>query len=436
MGSFFKNSVMTTVTNVLLLFISVLTSVLIARFLGPDQRGVYALLTLVPTMLFTLLNLGINAGTVYHVSGKKFPLPTILGNNLLITGVLSALSFIIGGAVIYLGKNTFLAGTPVNLLLFSLIICPLSLFTQLFLSVLQGKEDFNKFNSSAIIKSLAFFAFCLLLFFSRQVAVVLLAFVLSQVVNAVQIYWWVFRGAGQLDLKPNKPYLKDALDYGIKAYISNLVTFFNYKIDQVLINYFMNTQAVGYYAVAVALAEQVWLISRSVSTVILPRISALESEVERKKLTTQTTRIVTAITFFGILALFLLSGWAIPLLYSKSYLQAVAPLKVLLIGIFTLGVTRVLSNDLAARGVPEYNTISGIAALITNVVLNLVLIPLIGITGSAWASAISYTVQSVMTLYYYWKITGNGLREILLLNREDISLLMKVVARYTKGSRE
>ena len=81
-------------------------------------------------------------------------------------------------------------------------------------------------------------------------------------------------------------YLRPALGYGVKAHLGNLVAFLNYRMDIFLVNLFVGPGGAGLYSIAVRLVEQLWMISRAVSTVLLPRLSAMMGDdTGRRRLT-------------------------------------------------------------------------------------------------------------------------------------------------------
>lgn len=423
MGSFFKNSLMTIITNIFLLFVGLFTSIIIARLLGPDKKGIYTIVLLLPSMIFTFLNFGINAGTVYFTGKKKFPLSTIIGNNLLIVIILGVISVIIGIGVIFFLGDTYFAEVPRNYLLVGLIIAPLTLFIQFFTAILQGKEDFKRFNLTIIINKLVFLVLIFILFLYPEVSTVLLAYICGLIASVFVLYLWLIKPQNNISIKLDRRYLNDLFNYGIKAYLANVIAFLNYRFDMILINFFLNPLAVGYYSVAVSISERIWLLSQSVSTVLLPRISSLESEEEKKNITALTSRVVVFITFIGTLLLYFLSDWLVPLLFSKAYVESIIPLKILLIGIFSLSFTKILANDLAGRGMPQYNMFTSMVALFTNIILNIYLIPIHGINGAAIATAISYSIQAIITILIYMKISCNSFNDIFIIKISDLKMI-------------
>src|SRR5680860_722507 len=88
-------------------------------------------------------------------------------------------------------------------------------------------------------------------------------------------------------------YLRPALRYGAKAHLGNLASFLNYRMDIFLVNLFVGPAGAGLYSIAVRLVEQLWMISRAVSTVLLPPLSAMMGDdAGRRRLTPMIARFV------------------------------------------------------------------------------------------------------------------------------------------------
>lgn len=81
MRTFAKHTFITGVTQVASFGLGLLTSLVIARGLGPDGKGIYTLTMSVPALLVTLCHLGIQWATVYYVAQRMYPMPEILGSN-------------------------------------------------------------------------------------------------------------------------------------------------------------------------------------------------------------------------------------------------------------------------------------------------------------------------------------------------------------------
>ena len=183
--------------------------------------------------------------------------------------------------------------------------------------------------------------------------------------------------------------------------------------------------AVGLYAVGVGLVEKLWMVSYAASTVLFPRVAAESEEHRRKEFTPLVARTVLWITALASLVLALLSRWIVLLLYSEAFLPAAGALQALLAGIVALSAGRVLSNDIAGRGFPGLNIYTGLAAVATNIVLNLLWIPRYGIVRAAWASTVSYTVSFLGALFFYCRLSGNRWTRVVFPQPGDWVLYCK-----------
>lgn len=73
----------------------------------------------------------------------------------------------------------------------------------------------------------------------------------------------------------------------------------------------------------------------------------------------------------------------------------------LLPGVVFLGSAKVLTNEIAGRGYPHYNSINAGLALVLTVILDLMLIPQYGVLGAALASSIAYMVIFFVAIGFY-----------------------------------
>lgn len=77
-----------------------------------------------------------------------------------------------------------------------------------------------------------------------------------------------------------------------------------------------------------------------------------------------------------------------------------------------------------ARGYPRFIFWSGLISLSANVLLNIVLIPRYGINGAAIATSISYTLNFVILVTAFVRLTGAPLVSLVIPRLDDIRLLM------------
>jgi O-antigen/teichoic acid export membrane protein len=93
-----------------------------------------------------------------------------------------------------------------------------------------------------------------------------------------------------------------------------------------------------------------------------------------------------------------------------------------------LGLTKVLGNDLAARGKPEYPAMTSAVALLLSAGTSIAAIPEYGIAGAAMATSLSYCASGITISILYWRHTGNRPWSFLVPQKQDFVLLKNAAA--------
>ncbi len=428
---FAKDTALTLTARVAGLTLALLSSIVIARALGPEGTGVYTLAILFPLLIITFTNLGVGPATVYYVAQEKYSLREVLGNNVLLSAVIGTVATLVGLGLVVLSQGQIFPSVAPSYLALALLLVPVNLFSQQYVNhILLGARRIKEFSAASVLQKLLFLplVFLTTVVLGLEVFGALWATILSSTVLCVFLFPWVMRIAGGIRYRLNYAYLRDAFRYGIKAHLGNIIGFLNYRVEVFLLGIFLPVAAVGFYAVAVGLAEKLWFLSESASTVLFPTVSAEKDEYQRKTFTPLVSRNILFITALGAAALFLVSEWVIVLLYSEEYLLSVRLFRILLPGIVLLSASRILANDIAGRGLPLLNTYVGAIGVVLQVALNLVWIPRYGASGAAWATTVSYGITLAVRLWMYMRLSGNSWATVIVPHPSDW-LLYRQLAR-------
>ncbi len=432
---FAKDTALTLTARVAGLTLALLSSIVMARALGPEGMGVYTLAILFPLLIITFTNLGIGPATVYYVAQEKYPLKQVFGNNVVLTAVVGTMATLVGLGLIILSQGQIFPSVAPSYLALAVLLVPVNLFSQQYINqILLGARRIKDFNAVSVLQKLLFLVFVFLTTVVLGLGVfgALWATIVSSALLCVLMFAWLMRISGGVRFGLNYAYLRDAFRYGIKAHLGNIIGFLNYRIEVFLLGIFLPVAAVGFYAVAVALAEKLWFVSESASIVLFPTISAEKDEYRRKTFTPLVSRSILLITALGAFILFLMSEWVIVLLYSEEYLPTVRLFQILLPGIVLLSASRVLANDIAGRGRPLLNTYVGAIGLALQIILNLAWIPSFGAAGAAWATTISYGITMAVRLWMYMRLSGNSWAMVIIPQSSDWPLYRQL-ARLALG---
>lgn len=435
--TFMKNTLVTLSRQVSGIMLGLLASVIIARVLGPEGNGMYQLIVLLPTTLMTLLNFGVGSASVYYVGQKKYDMRDIIKTNTASGFVLSLGAILIGSLVVFYAADRFFAGVPHPYLYSILIIMPLLMLNDFYLVLFQGVQDFKSFNTLALVRQLvALLTLALLLLlldtglvgtvFSFTIGV-LAQFVLTLYFLRKRLNITLFSG----DI--SRQYFKDSFKFGYKAHFSNVLSFINYRADMFIISMFLTPAAVGLYGVAVTIAEKLWIVSQAISSVLYPVISSSTDNESKNKLTGAISRNVLFFSVLGGILFYLASNLVFSLLFGEAYDRSSDILKMLLPGIILFSVDRILSNDLAGRGKPELNMYTSIFTVASNIVLNFLLIPKIGISGAAISTSVTYSLSTLIKMVLFKKETGLSYSKFIILQKEDIEAYKKIIKKRMRS---
>jgi O-antigen/teichoic acid export membrane protein len=424
------NAGRTFIAQILAALIGFSLSILLSRTIGPQGVGIYALALLLPLTTSQLLELGITYANVYHIGRGDVNAHEVMRANLWIWGFLSALGLTISAGIIWFRGDAWFPGVPPALLAMAALAFPPALLQLYCLSILQGHQDFKRYNYLTVIVRLTTLVLSavFVLGFHLGVAAVIGAFLAGEVLS-VTIALLTLRP--YLARAPETPlheswweYGRKAVSYGWKQHLSAVISFVNLRVDLFFVNLFLSPVVAGVYFVAIQFGESMWIVSKVVSTVLLPRLAELhDREQTRQQLTPLITRLVFNFTALASLLVAVLIQPVIGLGWGKSFAPAVVVLWWLLPGIVMWSATRVIAYDFAARGRPDLNSYLAVVVLVVNVALNIILIPRIGVIGGAISTTVAYTANTFATAYLYRQFSDVPSWKMFVLQREDFQLL-------------
>jgi len=432
-GKFISDIFSTFVAQILVFLFGLFVSVIIARQLGPEGKGLYSLVVFLPSFLVYFTSLSIGQSAIYYIGKKKYLPVEIYGSTVILGFLISLFCFAFGGLALLLHNIAF-PGVALRYLVFSLFLAPCQLFFGYLGYLLLGFQEIKRYNFFSFLQAFLFFLAVLTLFALSSINIINLIMVEVSAYIAVLflILSAVIRKTGSVKLIFNSSYAKDAIVFGSKIYASNVLSFVNYRLNILLINFFLNPVQVGLWSVATAISEKLYFFSDAIGTVLFPKAASNSDSSNVNAFIPVVFRSVMLITFIFVLALFFAGNLVINILYSDKFATATKPFQILLVGAFSLAGFKVLESDFKGRGKPELVTIIiGISAFI-NVTLSLLLIPERGIVGAAWASTISYVVAMAIGMLFYVRASGNSLKDMILIKRSDIDIYFNFARMLAK----
>lgn len=378
--------------------VALLVQACYARLLGPAGRGQISLCLMVTAFGVLLGGLGGDYPlTIWTAESREKSaewLPAIIWTGAIGSFFASCLWLL----VYWKWSPAFLKGMTSAMAVVALASIPLSILVTYLMAILTGLERFRLRSGLALsnqIAGLLGIAF-LVFFFGAKPEIALLGYQLGMLICALltaALLRDFFRDAWNVRVAARK--FHSVLSLGLRGQLGNLATFFNYRLDIFIVNYFFDTTQVGLYAVGVLVAEGLWQIPHAAALALFPRTARTLNQ-GATQFTCLVIRHVLLVACVSGAAMALLSPLAIPLVFGARFGLSVPVIWWILPGTIALSVSKVICADLAGRGRPQFSSICAFLSLAVTVTLDLLLIPRMGINGAALASSAAYFGQTVL----------------------------------------
>ncbi len=221
------------------------------------------------------------------------------------------------------------------------------------------------------------------------------------------------------------PHLKGSLI----LFVPQIMNYIYALLDRSLLGWMTNTDNVGIYDQAQRLIRMVTGILMSLGYVMMARISNLSLNDDVEGIKTYIRKSINFTLFLALPAMFGIIAVAndfIPFFLGEEFLEVVPTLKTLSPLILTLSINSILGVQLLIPiGKEKRYTLATIMGALTNVVLNLLLIPRLGILSACIASLSAELV--VFTICF---IAARKMISVRAVFKDNILVLLACIIMY------
>ncbi|OUS24659.1 hypothetical protein A9Q99_23900 [Gammaproteobacteria bacterium 45_16_T64] len=412
-----------------MIFLRLVRNAILARALGPADRGLFSLITSLPELIMSAGNAGISNAAAYQTAKNSSGFRGILGNtNLLMLFI----SIVLVLASFYLVQQPWLvndqADAIANFSYFIAFAIPLMLLKAVNINLLNVLHRISQVNLTSLLESLSPLLLFLVLWWGFSLDPLIAAtwaWFSSLLILAILTLVQLKQG---FPIRWNRSTQKALLSYGYRGHFDTLFQKLLLRIDFLFVSSYIGTEALGYYAMATAAAELLLTIPNSLSVPLFSFFMRKGSG-DKDNVTPLVLRVMTSVMVLSALLFAVTGKLLIWVLFGEAYLPGYEPLLLLLPGIVFLSYCSLVRLDLLGRNKPgAVSLISGLAVLI-NILLNLLLVSDYGVAGVAVSSSFAYLIAALGLHGVHRKLTRLTLRETLILRSEDISLLLTFVKR-------
>ena len=401
-------------TKMISIMLGMIQSILIARYLGAELKGVNAYISSVVSVGSIIITFGIHQAYPYF--RQKYGKEKIYNEYL--------------SLVLYLFSAYLILGTIITLI----FPCSLQLKAIIILIPILGYSNVvayvtliekpNARNGYWTLVSLLDIVYVtlLLIFMKRNFFWSVSILLFSDLVKGI-IYTFVLK----FKLKINKSQIKllfKLMHFGFFPMIALLMTILNYRIDVIMLHHYSNiTDAmVGVYSIGLSLSDKIALIPDTLKGVLVSKLAKGADEHEVAKV----SRMGMWISVLISIIMFLIGKPFISIFYGKEFIDALWIIVITAIGTISIVYFKIIGQYNIINKKQKLNVLMLSIAIVVDVVFNLILIPIWGIVGAAIATTIGNIDCCIVFMIYFCKTTQIRLGEMMLPQKNDIKIIRKM----------
>ena len=421
-GSFSDRVLVLFGTQVFGAAIGIINGIVLARLLGPAAKGEYYILVLVPATTMILISLGLpQAFGFFAARGQTVG---ILTKAIVLTVVLCLAAFLALMVSMPILREDFLRGLGLEQILFAFVALPLGLNATFTTSIVIGRQMVRWY---AIINMTYPIASTVLLILvlgglgpsvNGAIAVYLIATSIQSIGFALGAR---LVGAAKTQAEPVS--YRQLFRYGLPFYPGSITSFFSARADVYLIAWLVvePSAPLGYYSMAVGLAELVFFFPNAVATLFFPHVagSSREESDRQVAMVSRVALLVTAVVALAIAPAAVLMIWTV----LPAFTPSLPALFVLLPGVVALSTTKVVNGYVTGIGMPAIASSVNVFAFVLNIIVNIILIPRFGIVGASAASLVSYAASSAVFTAIAAQLANARFLDFWVPRRSDLLFL-------------
>ena len=428
-NSYLRHLALSMGTKLAMIALRLLRNVLLARILGPSERGLFALLSTLPDLISAATSGGLNSAVGYQAAKQRdlgLLLTQVLVYGSLLAGLLTLLCVVL---VRQFGADLAVT-VQLGLLAWLLLLAvPMTVLKSGLLTLHNASGGVGAFNALRLTESLAPLLLFLGLFWmwrEQALEAALISWLVGIALVVLLGLWWLGR-QHRLRLRWDRSGQRELLAYSAKSHPDLLFQQLILRSDYLFIGALLGSTALGHYAMASAAAELLLIVPEAVTTPLMKRL--LQQDAGMERLTPLALRLTATVMLGACLGMALIGQWLIVTLFGADYAPAYPALLALLPGLLGLCYASILRLDLLGKNRPGTVSLLMGAGATLNLLLNVLLIPTWGIVGAAAASSIAYLAVTVAMLVLYCRLSGVPAAHTLIILPSDLAPLRQMLQR-------
>lgn len=389
--------------NIVILFIGIVTTPIVTRFISPEQFGRYSLFSAITLLIVQVTPLGLEQSYVrfyYEVPNaqrqkllyKTIKLPFICSVGLAI------ICFIFRKPIsLYLVKEV--SFWAIFLLATNIIVNTCSRFLLL---QIRMEQNAKRYTNLIIIQKLTYLLLILGIFsiLGDSYLVLAMGLVLSNCMTFLLSICYCLKNKNCMSREQVKISLKELIKYGLPIMFALVITYVFQIMDKLMLNQMASYEELGLYSGALSIVNLLVIVQGTFTTFWTP--VAQEHYIEHpmdRQFFSKACQMITVVMLISAISLILCKDF-IGFFLGREYKEAIFVFPFLVMMPIMLAISETTVVGIYFMKKSKCHIYISIISVVSNFCGNFILVPVYGAKGAAIATGISYLIYfSVRTFY-------------------------------------
>jgi len=218
------------------------------------------------------------------------------------------------------------------------------------------------------------------------------------------VLWMMFAERHRLSLVPDRQLIGRMLKFGLPTMPAELSLYSLQFIDRIILIRYVGAAELGLYALAFKFSQAIQVVVRGFQLAWPPLAYSIRDDEEARRAYAVVLTAFIALCAFIVVGMWLEARWIVRLLAAPEFFDAYEVIGPLALGAALYGVYLPLIVILGRTGRTDLSSPVTVVATISNVALNLALVPAYGIVGAGFALVASYAIVVALLAFVTHRI--------------------------------
>lgn len=423
------NTMFLVLSSLFNLGISLFTTSIIARSIGPELYGKYTFGLTYILMFSVLANFGLESLFIRETARDKKNIELIhdIFQLKIVLALITIVATIFSASILHYPSDTMKV---------LYILCGGLFFQILSESLLSVYRSIERMHITAV--SSAFFRLFSAIFIAISIYTqfgfygIVAAFSIGNALVFIGVSLFFRREFKAIDFRINLSQWLILMKQGLPFYLSALLTMFYIRVNIIMLSKLVSDTEIGFYMASLNLVENLYFIRIAFNTSIFPAFSRMYgvSSDSLKKAYIKITKYLIILSVAVSIGTILVSEKVISLIYGSEFLPAVPVLNILIfLWVFSFFSNTQSSLLFSIQKETSQLRIMFVACLV-NIILSYVLIKWYGYIGAAYASVLTEAIVVILITALLWKLNYRYVPDRYLLRLVFVAIAMVISVKF------